>query len=66
MVDVALVVVALTPVKFWRVEEPWTKRFEVDAVPKILAREIFGSKKNLAVEVPVTLPIVTTSVELRG
>jgi len=58
-VEVELVVVEFTPVKFCRVEEAVTKRLAIEA------KEMFGSKKNLAEEVEVP-PMATMSVLLSG
>ena len=35
---VAVVVVAFTPVKFWSVEEPVTRRFESEVRPPVAVR----------------------------
>ena len=58
MVEVALVVVELIPVKFCRVVEPVTR-----SCPPTFANKAFGSKKNLAVVVEFP-PTVTISVLL--
>ncbi len=39
LVDVALVVVAFTPVKFWRVVEPESSKVESDVAPVTLSVE---------------------------
>ena len=39
-VVVALVVVAFNPVKFWRVEEPVTRRFESEVRPPVAVRVV--------------------------
>ena len=39
-VDVALVVVAFQPVKFWRVEDPVRRRLDRDVRPPITSRVV--------------------------
>ena len=64
LVDVELVVVLFTPVKFWRVEEPVTRRFgtvrrpvEVMAPVKRLVKVPVVAKRLVVVaDVPVALP----------
>ena len=40
LVEVAFVVVAFQPVKFWRVEEPVSRRFERDVRPPVAVRVV--------------------------